>query len=56
MSWAATRTTTRLEDRAYSLLGLFDFNMPMIHGEREQAFIRLQEHIIAKSADESIFV
>ncbi|KAI1414091.1 HET-domain-containing protein [Hypoxylon sp. FL1857] len=56
MSWAAKRTTQRLEDRAYSLMGLFDVNMPMIYGEREQAFVRLQEHIIAKSADESIFV
>ncbi|KAI0179550.1 HET-domain-containing protein [Hypoxylon sp. FL1284] len=56
MSWAAKRTTQRIEDRAYSLMGLFDVNMPMIYGERGQAFIRLQEHIIAKSADESIFV
>lgn len=56
MSWAAKRTTTRVEDRAYSLMGLFDVNMPMIYGEREQAFMRLQEHIIAKSTDESIFV
>jgi len=56
MSWAAKRTTTRLEDRAYSLMGLFDVNMPMIYGERERAFIRLQEQIISKSADESIFV
>jgi hypothetical protein len=56
MSWAAKRTTTRIEDRAYSLMGLFDVTMPMIYGERERAFMRLQEHIIAKSADESIFV
>lgn len=56
MSWAANRTTTRLEDRAYSLMGLFDVNMPMIYGEQERAFTRLQEHIISKSADESIFV
>ncbi|MCJ1401390.1 hypothetical protein MMC11_004603 [Xylographa trunciseda] len=56
MSWAAKRTTKRLEDRAYSLMGLFDVNMPMIYGERERAFIRLQEQIISKSADESIFV
>ncbi|KAI0157322.1 HET-domain-containing protein [Xylariaceae sp. FL1272] len=55
MSWAARRTTTRIEDRAYSLMGLFDVNMPMIYGERERAFIRLQEHIMSKSADESIF-
>ncbi|KAI6080892.1 hypothetical protein F4821DRAFT_275492 [Hypoxylon rubiginosum] len=56
MSWAAKRTTQQVEDRAYSLMGLFGVNIPMIYGEREQAFIRLQEHIIAKSADESIFV
>jgi hypothetical protein len=28
MSWAAHRTTTRLEDRAYALMGLFGVNMP----------------------------
>jgi hypothetical protein len=56
MSWAAKRTTKRPEDMAYSLMGLFDVNMPMIYGERERAFIRLQEQIISKSADESIFV
>ncbi|KAI0101321.1 HET-domain-containing protein [Nemania sp. FL0031] len=56
MSWAAKRTTKRLEDRAYSLMGLFDVNMPMIYGERDRAFLRLQEHIISKSSDESIFI
>ena len=55
MSWAAERITTRVEDRAYSLMGLFDVYMPMIYGEREKAFIRLQQHIIQKSRDESIF-
>ena len=55
MSWAANRVTTRVEDRAYSLMGLFDINMPMIYGEREKAFLRLQKHIIHKSKDESIF-
>jgi hypothetical protein len=29
MSWASRRTTTRLEDVAYSLLGLFGVNMPI---------------------------
>ncbi|KAJ8124904.1 hypothetical protein O1611_g8737 [Lasiodiplodia mahajangana] len=56
MPWAARRKTKRVEDRAYSLMGLFDVNMPMIYGERDRAFLRLQEHIIAKSSDESIFV
>ncbi|KAK8135068.1 hypothetical protein PG984_007080 [Apiospora sp. TS-2023a] len=55
MSWAAARTTSRVEDRAYSLMGLFNVNMPMIYGEKEQAFIRLQQQIIASSTDESIF-
>jgi Heterokaryon incompatibility protein (HET) len=55
MSWAAGRRTTRVEDRAYSLLGLFGVSIPMIYGEQESAFIRLQEEIIKKSADESIF-
>jgi len=31
MSWAANRETTRLEDRAYSLLGIFDIHMPCKH-------------------------
>ncbi|KAL8781835.1 MAG: hypothetical protein Q9213_005837 [Squamulea squamosa] len=55
MSWAAKRVTTRIEDRAYSLMGLFDIHMPMIYGEREKAFLRLQQQIIQKSKDESIF-
>jgi hypothetical protein len=55
MSWASQRVTKRLEDRAYSLLGLFGVNMPMIYGEREKAFLRLQQHIVRMSKDESIF-
>lgn len=55
MSWAADRKTTRVEDRAYSLLGLFGVNMPMLYGEREKAFQRLQLEIIRQSSDHSIF-
>jgi hypothetical protein len=55
MSWAAKRTTSRVEDVAYSLLGLFDIHMPMLYGERQNAFLRLQEEIIRKSPDDSIF-
>ena len=55
MSWAAGRATTRLEDRAYSLLGLFNVNMPLIYGEGKRAFARLQEEIIRTSPDHSIF-
>ncbi|KFA68489.1 hypothetical protein S40285_05395 [Stachybotrys chlorohalonatus IBT 40285] len=55
MSWAADRETTRLEDMAYCLLGLFDVNMPMIYGEGDKAFIRLQEEILKETDDHSIF-
>ena len=55
MSWAANRTTTRVEDRAYSLMGLLDVNMPMLYGEGKKAFHRLQLEIIRTSNDQSIF-
>jgi hypothetical protein len=54
MAWAAHRKTTRLEDRAYSLMGLFDVTMPLIYGEGERAFERLQEQIIQSSDDQTI--
>ena len=54
MSWTAQRTTTRLEDAAYSLLGLFDVNMPLLYGEGQNDFQRLQHEIIRKSTDQSI--
>ncbi|KAF4825043.1 Vegetative incompatibility protein HET-E-1 [Colletotrichum siamense] len=54
MSWAAKRVTKRKEDLAYCLLGIFDVMMPMIYGEEDHAFIRLQEEIIKKTADDSI--
>jgi hypothetical protein len=55
MSWAALRETTRLEDLAYCLLGIFDVNMPLLYGEGEKAFIRLQEEIMRSSDDQSLF-
>jgi len=55
MSWAANRTTTRVEDRAYSLMGLLDVNMPMLYGEGKKAFHRLQLEVIRMSNDQSIF-
>ncbi|KAF2809939.1 HET-domain-containing protein [Mytilinidion resinicola] len=55
MSWASKRMTTRDEDRAYCLLGLFDVNMPLLYGEGRKAFLRLQEEIIKTSDDESLF-
>ena len=55
MSWAAKRTTTRIEDRAYCLMGLFNVNMPLLYGEGPKAFIRLQTAIINQSDDHTIF-
>ncbi len=55
MSWAANRQTTRKEDLAYCLIGLFDVNMPLLYGEGDKAFRRLQEEIIKQSNDQSIF-
>jgi hypothetical protein len=55
MSWASKRETSRLEDRAYCLMGLFDVNMPPLYGEGVNAFIRLQLEILSKHDDETIF-
>ena len=55
MSWASIRNTSREEDIAYSLLGLFDIHMPLIYGEGQNAFFRLQSEIIRTSSDESIY-
>jgi hypothetical protein len=55
MLWASTRETTRMEDQAYCLMGLFGVNIPLLYGEGEGAFMRLQLEIIQKSNDESIF-
>lgn len=50
-SWAARRTTTRVEDRAYSLLGLIGINMPLLYGEGDGAFRRLQLEIARSLQD-----
>ena len=56
MSWASFRETTRPEDIAYCLLGLFDVSMPLLYGEgASKAFERLQHEIIRSGDDESIF-
>lgn len=54
MAWAANRKTTRSEDIAYCLLGIFDINMPLLYGEGRQAFKRLQEEIIRTKQDQSL--
>ncbi|KAH8881994.1 ankyrin [Thozetella sp. PMI_491] len=55
MKWAARRRTTRIEDQAYCLMGIFSVNMPLLYGEGSRAFIRLQEEILKATDDQSIF-
>lgn len=56
MAWAARRETTRPEDIAYCLLGIFNINMPLLYGEGQvRAFGRLQEEIMRRTEDHSIF-
>lgn len=56
MSWAASRQTKRPEDRAYSLMSLFEVNMPILYGEGlGKAFRRLQLEIMSRSTDQTIF-
>jgi len=56
MSWASGRETSRTEDMAYCLLGIFDVRMPPLYGEGgKNAFIRLQEEIMKESTDHSLF-
>lgn len=55
MSWASKRTTFKIEDSAYILVGLFNVNMPLIYGEGEKALLRLQDETMKGSSDESLF-
>ncbi|KAL4062226.1 hypothetical protein J3A83DRAFT_4374755 [Scleroderma citrinum] len=55
MSWAANREVTRVEDRAYSLLGLFGVRLAILYGEGNSAFRRLQLEILRVYDDHSIF-
>ncbi|KAG1883492.1 hypothetical protein F4604DRAFT_294714 [Suillus subluteus] len=52
LRWASNRHTTREEDIAYSLFGIFGVHLPVIHGEnRQNALGRLLQEIIAHSGD-----
>ena len=55
MSCASKRETTRVEDLAYCLMGIFGINMPLLYGEGKRAFTRLQEEIMKVSDDHSLF-
>ncbi|KAH7887303.1 hypothetical protein F5I97DRAFT_1804952, partial [Phlebopus sp. FC_14] len=46
LSWASNRKTTRVEDKAYSLIGILDVSLTVAYGEGSRAFLRLQQAII----------
>ena len=56
LSWASQRETRRVEDEAYSLMGIFGVNIPVMYGEGRRAFRRLQEEIMKQSPDHTLFV
>ena len=54
MAWMEKRETTRQEDKAYSLLGIFDVCIPLLYGEgREKALKRLQEEVNASKDEQT---
>ncbi|KAI6042166.1 hypothetical protein EDC04DRAFT_1054300 [Pisolithus marmoratus] len=55
LHWASGRRTTRPEDIAYSLFGIFQVHLPVLYGETEQnALGRLLAEIISRSGDVSV--
>jgi hypothetical protein len=49
MSWSQTRQTKCEEDAAYSLLGIFDIQMPPLYGEGKRSSMRRLQDEISKS-------
>lgn len=54
MIWASKRRTTRVEDKAYCLLGIFDITIPISYGEGPVAFHRLMEAILQRCGESGI--
>ncbi|KAH0832979.1 hypothetical protein J3R83DRAFT_11957 [Lanmaoa asiatica] len=55
MRWASQRTTSRIEDMAYSLLGLFDVTMPIAYGEGARAVYKLMSTIAEQCTEPDFF-
>ncbi|KAG2141539.1 hypothetical protein BD769DRAFT_1312794, partial [Suillus cothurnatus] len=55
MSWLACRKTAKIEDMAYCMMGIFGVHMPVMYGERNNAFVRLQKEIMNLTDDLSLF-
>jgi hypothetical protein len=55
ISWAGNRETTRKEDMAYSLMGIFNVHMSLIYGEgKENALRRLHNKVDRHSKSETM--
>ncbi|KAG6332358.1 hypothetical protein ID866_6730 [Astraeus odoratus] len=55
LQWATTRQTTRPEDIAYSLFGMFNLHLPVLYGEgKEKSLIRLLHEVLSHTCDISI--
>ncbi|CCL98497.1 uncharacterized protein FIBRA_00495 [Fibroporia radiculosa] len=55
MQWLARRRTTKVEDMAYCMMGIFGVHMPVMYGEKNNAFVRLQKEIMNLTDDLSLF-
>ncbi|KAF8124527.1 hypothetical protein EV363DRAFT_1353791 [Boletus edulis] len=55
MSWASRRQTSRIEDRAYSLLGLFYVTRSISYGEGIRAFSSLVMEVASKDPSWDVF-
>lgn len=55
MVWASNRRTTRVEDIAYSLIGIFDVSLMVAYGEGKRAFYRLMEAILQRYDQWEVF-
>lgn len=55
MTWASQRRTTKIEDAAYCLLGLFNVSLPIAYGEADRAWYRLMTVIANECTDASFF-
>jgi hypothetical protein len=51
---ASTRQTTRVEDAAYSLLGIFSMSLGIVYGEGDKALGRFLAQLLTSSGDTSI--
>jgi hypothetical protein len=54
-SWAKDRQTTREEDKAYSLLGIFNVQIPILYGEGKKKALERLRQAINKSLKDKAF-